>query len=152
MSEKTSRVIGKHRAVSSALLLVPFTLISSLAIGNSALNAGAQPRKNTMVFAVAGEADDYHMDAVVVVDGKQLRLPYTDEDKDKQKKFGDEYFAEGRIYRLTFGGGDAGTSCQGLRATGTGQCRDARRGSTREGGFCAPVAVALAAVVPRHLP
>src|SRR5438477_5793631 len=108
MSEETSRVIGKHRTISAALLLVPFTLISSPAIGNSALN-GAQPRKNTVVFAVAGEADDYHMDAVVVVDGKQLRLPYTDEDKDKQKKFGDEYFAEGRTYRLTFGGGEAGT-------------------------------------------
>ena len=102
-------MIGKHRTISAALLLVPFSLISSPAIGNSALNAGAQPRKNTVVFAVAGEADDYHMDAVVVVDGKQLRLPYTDEDKDKQKKFGDEYFAEGRTYRLTFGGGEAGS-------------------------------------------
>src|SRR5438094_9055245 len=109
MSEETSRVIGKHRTISAALLLVPFTLISSPAIGNSALDAGAQPRKNTVVFAVAGEPDDYHMDAVVVVDGKQLRLPYTDEDKDKQKKFGDEYFAEGRTYRLTFGGGEAGS-------------------------------------------
>ena len=70
---------SKHRTVSSALLLVPFTLISSLAIGNSALNAAAQPRKNTTVFAVAGEPDDYHMDAVVLVNGKQLRTPYTDE-------------------------------------------------------------------------
>ena len=67
---------SKHRTVSSALLLVPCTLISSLAIGNSALNAAAQPRKNTIVFAVAGEPDDYHMDAVVLVDGKQLRTPY----------------------------------------------------------------------------
>src|SRR5438094_9522182 len=110
MSEETSRVIGKHRTISAALLLVPFTLISSPAIGNSALDAGAQPRKNIVVFAVAGEADDYHLDAVVVVDGKQLRLPYTDEDKDKQKKFGEEYFAEGRTYRLTFGGGDSGSA------------------------------------------
>src|SRR5437016_12166137 len=109
MSEETSRVIGKHRVAWSALLLVPFTLISSPAIGNSALNAGAQQRKNTIVFAVAGEPDDYHMDAVVLVDGKQLRTPYTDEDKDKQKKFGDEYFAEGRTYRLIFGGGEAGS-------------------------------------------
>ena len=80
MSEETLRVRGKHRMVASALLLVPFTLISSLAIGNSALNAAAQPRKNTIVFAVAGEPDDHHMDAVVLVDGKQLRTPYTDED------------------------------------------------------------------------
>jgi hypothetical protein len=102
-------VRSKHRVLSSALLLVPFTLISSLAIENSALNASAQLRKNTVVFAVAGEPDDYHLDPVVVVDGKQLRLPYTDEDKDKQKKFGEEYFAEGRTYRLIFGGGAAGS-------------------------------------------
>ena len=65
MIEERLRVRSKHRTVSSALLLVPFTLISSLAIGNSALNAAAQPRKNTTVFAVAGEPDDYHLDAVV---------------------------------------------------------------------------------------
>ena len=100
---------SKHRVVLVALLLVPFALISSLASGNSALNAAAQPRGKTVIFAVAGEADDYRMDAVVLVDGKQLRTPYTDEDKDKQKKFGEEYFAEGRTYRLTFGGGEAGS-------------------------------------------
>jgi len=62
-----------------------------------------------VVFAVAGEPDDFHMDAVVLVDGKQLRLPYTDDNKDTQKKFGEEYFAEGRAYRLIFGGGEAGS-------------------------------------------
>ena len=100
---------SKHRVVLAALLLVPFALISSLASGNSALNAAAQPRGKTVVFAVAGEADDYRMDAAVLVDGKQLRTPYTDEDKVKQKKFGEEYFAEGQTYRLTFGGGEAGS-------------------------------------------
>src|SRR5438270_1059153 len=79
MIEERLRVRSKHRTVSSALLLVPCTLISSLAIGNSALNAAAQPRKNTIVFAVAVEPDDYHMDAVVLVNGKQLRTPYADE-------------------------------------------------------------------------
>lgn len=49
------------------------------------------------------------MDAVVVVDGKLLRAPYTDEQKDKQKSFGDQYFAPGKVYRLIFGGGEAGT-------------------------------------------
>jgi hypothetical protein len=49
------------------------------------------------------------MDAVVIVDGKQLRAPFTDENKDGQKKFAAEYFAAGRTYRLTFGGGEAGS-------------------------------------------
>src|SRR5438034_3399092 len=48
------------------------------------------------------------MDAVVIVDGKQLRAPYSDEQKDRQKSFADEYFAPGTVYRLIFGGGGAG--------------------------------------------
>jgi len=49
------------------------------------------------------------MDAVVVVDGNRLLGPFTDEQKDKQKKFAEESFAAGRTYRLTFGGGEAGS-------------------------------------------
>ena len=48
------------------------------------------------------------MDAVVIVDGKQLRAPYSDEQKDRQKSFAHEYFAPGKVYRLIFGGGEAG--------------------------------------------
>src|SRR2546425_12970810 len=49
------------------------------------------------------------MDAVVIVDGKQLRKPYSDEQKDRQKSFGEQYFAAGKVYRLIFGGGENGT-------------------------------------------
>ena len=49
------------------------------------------------------------MDAVVVVDGKRLRAPFTDEQKDRQKKIAAEYFTAGQTYRLIFGGGDAGS-------------------------------------------
>jgi hypothetical protein len=49
------------------------------------------------------------MDAVVIVDGKLLRVPYSDEQKDRQKSFADQYFAPGKVYRLIFGGGEAGT-------------------------------------------
>ena len=44
-----------------------------------------------------------------MVDGKQLRQPFTEDQEDRQKKFADEYFATGRQYRLMFGGGSAGT-------------------------------------------
>jgi hypothetical protein len=62
-----------------------------------------------VVFTVSGDAGEFNMDAVVVVDGKRLRAPFTDEQKGAQKKFGDTYFATGKQYRLTFGGGTAGT-------------------------------------------
>ena len=71
--------------------------------------AGAQTKKPTMVFAVSAEAGEGSMDAVVVVDGKQLRVPFTDEQKDRQKKIAADYFGAGRTYRLIFGGGEGGS-------------------------------------------
>ena len=82
-------------------------LLSSFAVGSASL-AVAQARK-TVVFAVSAESGEGSMDAVVAVDGKLLRAPYTDEQKDKQKSFGEQYFAAGKVYRLIFGGGEAGT-------------------------------------------
>jgi len=91
-----------------ALLLVPSVLIlSAPREGNSAATA-AQPRKGVVVFSVSAESGTGSMDAVVIVDGKQLRAPYSDEQKDRQKSFANEYFAPGKVYRLIFGGGEAG--------------------------------------------
>ncbi len=73
------------------------------------LSPTPQRKPPIVVFTVSGDAGEYNMDAVVVVDGKRLRAPFTDEQKDGQKKFGDTYFATGKQYRLTFGGGTAGT-------------------------------------------
>ena len=94
---------------SLALLSVSFVMV---------LSAGptvAQTRKTTMVFAVSAETGEGSMDAVVVVDGKQLRVPFTDEQKDRQKKIAQEYFAAGRSYRLIFGGGEAGSRSEERR-------------------------------------
>jgi len=63
---------------SLALLSVLFVL------GLLAERSVAQPRKTNMVFAVSAEGGDGSMDAVVSVDGKQLRVPFTDEQKDRQ--------------------------------------------------------------------
>jgi hypothetical protein len=71
--------------------------------------AAAQTRKPTMVFAVSAETGEGSMDAVVVVDGERLRAPFTDEQKDRQKKIASDYFGAGRTYRLIFGGGEAGS-------------------------------------------
>ena len=92
-----------------ALLLVSSVLmVSAPREGNSAVTA-AQPRKGVVVFSVSAESGTGSMDAVVIVDGKQLRAPYGDEQKDRQKSFANEYFAPGKVYRLIFGGGEAGS-------------------------------------------
>ena len=96
-------LISNRKRFSLALLSALFVL------GLSALPALGQARQATMVFAVSAEAGEGSMDAVVVIDGKQLRVPFTDEQKDRQKKIAEEYFAAGRTYRLIFGGGEAGT-------------------------------------------
>jgi hypothetical protein len=97
------------------ILLVPALVVSILTVsakreGSSGLTVNAaQARRSAVVFAVSAESGDGSMDAVVIVDGKRLRAPYNDEQKDRQKKFGQQYFAPGKVYRLIFGGGAAGT-------------------------------------------
>jgi hypothetical protein len=88
---------------SPSVFLVLVVMMSSVGL------VSAQPRKTTMVFAVSGESGDGSMDAVVIVAGKQLRVPFNDEQKDRQKRIAEEYFAAGRTYRLIFGGGEAGS-------------------------------------------
>jgi len=66
------------------------------------------------------------MDAIGILDGKRLRAPYQDNEKDHQR-FGDQYLATGTVYRLMFGGGEAGTvtvnkwglGCETLHAQAT---------------------------------
>ncbi|MEO8436775.1 MAG: hypothetical protein ABI596_17895 [Pyrinomonadaceae bacterium] len=72
------------------------------------LSPTPQRKPAIVVFAVSGDAGEFNMDAVVMVDGKRLRAPFTDEQKGGQKKFADTYFATGKKYHLMFGGGAAG--------------------------------------------
>jgi len=93
----------------SVLLLAGSVLtVSAERAGNSVVTI-PQPQNSVVVFAVSAESGEGSMDAVAIVEGKRLRAPYSDEQKDKQKKFGEQYFAAGKIYRLIFGGGAAGT-------------------------------------------
>src|SRR2546423_2202696 len=98
-----------------SILAVAVVLIVSNVPAASRLNAQtAKPRvpqrtNQTVIFAIGGESGYYHMDAVAVVNGKQFVSPFSDEQKDKQKKFAEKYFAASRRYRLIFGGGEGGT-------------------------------------------
>jgi hypothetical protein len=88
-----------------SLALLPALFVMMLSVGLTV----AQPRKTTMVFAVSGESGDGSMDAVVILTGRRLLVPFDDEQKDRQKRIAEEYFATGRTYRLIFGGGEAGS-------------------------------------------
>jgi len=101
--------MNRSRLLLALLLISAFLTVSVPGEGKSAGQAAAQSRKGVVVFAVSAESGEGTMDAVVVVDGKQLRAPFSDENKAAQKKFALEYFAAGRTYRLIFGGGEAGS-------------------------------------------
>jgi len=106
-NRRVSLMSGQFVIFAMLLLLVLSLTLVGRDIATGAV--AAQPRKTAVVFAVSAESGDGSMDAVVIVDGKQLRSPYSDEQKDKQKSFGEQYFATGKVYRLIFGGGEAGT-------------------------------------------
>lgn len=88
-----------YKRVSLAVMVL--SLVAGLATG--------QTRKPIMVFSISAESGDGSMDAVVLLNGKQLRVPFSDEQKGRQKKIAEEYFKAGRNYRLIFGGGEAGS-------------------------------------------
>src|ERR1041385_3965638 len=83
--------------------------LAMLSIVSLSFRTAAQPRSAAVVFAVSFEGDEGSMDAVAVVNGGRLQHPYNDEQEQSRAAFGKKYFAAGKIYRLIFGGGDAGT-------------------------------------------
>src|SRR6266404_5614638 len=98
--------LNNYRRMLLSMVVVFVLVFSCLAQWSSS----AQTRKRTVIIAVSAESGEGSMDAVAILEGKQLRSPYSDEQKDKQKTFGNEYFKNGTVYRLVFGGGDAGTA------------------------------------------
>ncbi len=96
-----------YRRMFSSTVLVLFVLVFCWL---AQWSSSAQTRKRTVILAVSAETGEASLDAVAILDGKRLLSPYNEEQKDKQKTFGDEYFKKGTVYRLIFGGGDAGTA------------------------------------------
>ena len=68
-----------------------------------------------------------NMDAVVLIENGKLRQPFYEYNEAAQRKFASEYFATGKKYRMTFGGGEVGsatvkafdTGCNNIHATAT---------------------------------
>ncbi len=90
------------------VLFLPAIFATGLQGRNSTAASSPAQAGGTAIFAIAGEPGEYHMDAVALFNGKFI-APFSDEQKDAQKSFGDKYFAPSRTYRLIFGGGQAGS-------------------------------------------
>jgi len=110
---KTERrlFVNRRKVFLLTLLLASLAVAVSAPRGGNSANFETPQKRSTavVVFVIAGETDEYHMDAVAIVDGKRLLPPFSDEQKDRQKTFAEKYFATGRSYRLMFGGGEAGS-------------------------------------------
>ncbi|HYV24718.1 MAG TPA: hypothetical protein VE969_05725 [Pyrinomonadaceae bacterium] len=97
----------------AVLTVFIFTIVSVISFSSrrssATISPAAQPRNSAVVFAISSEGDEGSMDAVVIVNGARLQRPYNDEIEGARKTFGQKYFAAGKVYRLIFGGGEAGT-------------------------------------------
>lgn len=95
---------------SRLLSTVTAAFLISGALSGTAANSSAQARKQTVILAVQSESGEGSLDAIGILDAKKLRAPYNDEQKDRQTAFANDYFKKGTVYRLIFGGGDAGSA------------------------------------------
>ena len=87
------------------------------------------PQNNTALVLVVSHSDAENaegtMDAVVMIKNGKFTPPYGDYDEASQARFAKEYFAAGKKYRLTFGGGEVGSAtvetsnqgCNNIHAT-----------------------------------
>lgn len=108
--QRRFRTKGKARCCFIASLVFLALLASFHSQANSSATARSGQRNTSIViFAIWGESGEGSMDAVVVFRNKRFLEPFTDEQKDRQKAFAEEYLTPGRKYRLIFGGGEAGT-------------------------------------------
>jgi hypothetical protein len=95
---------------SRLLSIMTAAVLISGALSGSAANSFAQAKKQTVILAVQSESGEGSLDAIGILEAKKLRAPYNDEQKDRQTAFANDYFKKGTVYRLIFGGGDAGSA------------------------------------------
>lgn len=95
--------------------------------------------KPTVIFVVSPtDEQDSSVDAVLMYDGGRFKAPYAEENEQQQKKFAEEFFASGKQYRLTFGGGEVGSIL--LKSHNVGCNNIHARASINDGGR-----------IPKHL-
>jgi hypothetical protein len=92
-----------------ALLFCVLLLLSSLTPAQVARRTPPKKR-GTMLFVVTGEAEERHLDALVLIEGGKYKEPTGGDPQGRDlSPFKDAYLRAGQQYRLLFGGGEAGT-------------------------------------------
>src|SRR5436190_20101968 len=86
------------------------SLLFIVGLPGTAADSFAQTKKPTVILAVQSEAGEGSLDAIAILEARKLRSPYSDEQQDRQTAFANDYFKKGMVYRLIFGGGDAGSA------------------------------------------
>jgi hypothetical protein len=126
---QNSRIQDRLRVVFMASLL--FVNVST--VGTLAQRTAKKPqpgKAGTLVAVVSragGNEAQGNMDAVVLVEDGKLLQPYPEYNEAAQRKFASQYFASGKRYSLTFGGGGVGSAtikgsdmgCNNIHATAT---------------------------------
>jgi hypothetical protein len=125
----------------AARALACFLLVTGFDAGASAQKAPQRRAATTagsVVFVVSGVEDGSggSLDALAFVAGGRFSAPYPDQEMDAAKRFAAKYYRPGAKYRLTFGGGDAGTftvreasdGCNNVHASGTADTTAPLRG------------------------
>ena len=111
---------GKSQSVFMFVASIVFALIFASPLRSA--RTAAQKRAGATLVCVISRMDspetDFNMDAVVLVENGKFRLPYAEENETSQQVFGKQYFAAGKKYRVTFGGGEIGNAT--VKNFGTG--------------------------------
>ena len=103
------------------LLFIVLSLVVPLAemhphatLAEQATPAKAKAKEKTALVCVVSHIDpeepQSNLDAVVLVENGKLTQPYREYNEAAQTKFAGNYFAPGKKYRVTFGGGEVGTA------------------------------------------
>ena len=94
-------------------LLSLLLLLAGMPTGATQVKRAAVRKTKPALVLVVSRSDpeepQSNMDAVVLVENGKLNQPYP-EDEAAQKKIAGNYFARGKKYRVTFGGGEVGTA------------------------------------------
>lgn len=99
------------RLWSARALLAALALLLSTSPAAAQDNSSRRARPGAVFFVVSGDASTGEMsvDALVLVERGQFKPPFAEENESARRRFAEQHYQAGREYRLTFGGGDAGT-------------------------------------------
>jgi len=97
-------------ALAVAIAVVSLFTVSMEARRATVQKAAASPTLVCIVSRNDPEDSEANMDAVVLVTNGNLRQPFPEYNEAAQQKFGRKYFAAGKNYRVTFGGGEVGSA------------------------------------------